>query len=88
MRNHYDMQREVIEAARNLIGAVELHGDTLGLDGVKLKLAESTTRFPKDELEYLNEIVRRAELMGDDNEDWILAQPKIFNNRFRRFLTI
>lgn len=89
MRTHYDMQREVIEATRKLIDAVVLHGDTLGLDALKLKLAESTRRFPKDELKYIEEIVGRAESICDEaavNEDWILSQSEIFNNRFRRFI--
>jgi hypothetical protein len=89
MRNHYDMQREVVEATRSVIDSVVLHGDTLGLDSLKLKLAESARRFPKDELKYLQEIVGCAESTADEaNEDWILDQPEIFENRFRRPLAV
>jgi hypothetical protein len=89
MRNHYDMQHEVVEAAHSVIVSVERHGDTLGLDALKLKLAESARRFSKHDLIYLQAIAGHAESIGDEaNEDWILAQPEIFDNRFRRLLAV
>jgi hypothetical protein len=109
MRNHYDMQREVTEAARDLfIGAAHCGGDTSGLHAYKRKLAESARRFDHGDFTYLKEIgehVSRlqtlnaiydgtpegeAESICDEvaaEEDWLLDQSEIFNNRFRRLLT-
>ena len=60
MRTHYDMQREVIEAALRLLDDVEYHGDTFGLEAYRRHLAESRHRFLDADFRYLTEIEERA----------------------------
>jgi len=45
MRTHYDLQREVIEAALRLFDDIELHGDAFGLEVFRRQLADSGHRF-------------------------------------------
>ena len=39
MRTHYDLQREVIEAALRLLDDIELHGDAFGIEVFRRQLA-------------------------------------------------
>jgi hypothetical protein len=60
MRNHYDMQRELIEAALGLLGDVERHDDTFGLEAFRRQLADSGHRFSNGDRAYFAEFVERA----------------------------
>src|ERR1700730_10301924 len=56
MLNHYAMQHEVVEAARDLTYNAAHHGDTSGLIAYNRKLSDSARRFSDDELKILTEI--------------------------------
>jgi hypothetical protein len=60
MRTHYDLQREVIEAALRLLDDIELHGDAFGIEVFRRQLADSGHRFSEADLRYLGEIEERA----------------------------
>jgi hypothetical protein len=89
MRNHFDMQREVVLAALDLIDDVRRSDDVFSLDNYRRRRA-GYPRFYNGDPSYLKDIEERADRYGRERSEidrnWLLSQTEFISERYRHLL--